>query len=72
MKVFSYLLIYSYLVLYLLISVASTRKVQFSLITFGKNVKVNINGTTYLLNKYNSFSPLFRTTIDVNNNDSIT
>jgi len=65
MKVFSVL--FSVLILTLLISVSSARNVKFSIVSFGKTVKVKIGSKKYALTKVNNYTPLFQTTVTVNN-----
>jgi len=53
----------------LLISTTSARNVKFSVVSFGKSVKVKIGDSSYSLTKLNSYTPLFQSTIKVSDSE---
>ncbi|ORX82337.1 hypothetical protein BCR32DRAFT_267720 [Anaeromyces robustus] len=53
------------------VKLTSARNVQFSVVSFGKNVKVKINNKNYDLKKVNNYTPLFKASINVGNNTTI-
>jgi len=68
MRHFTTLLKQSVLIFALLLSNTSARKVKFSVVSFGKIVKVNIGSKSYSLTKVNNYTPLFQSTINVSDN----
>jgi len=57
------------LVFTLLLSATSARKVKFSVVGFGKTVKVKIGSSSYSLTKYDDDTPLYQATINVNDGE---
>jgi len=53
----------------LLISINSARKVKFSVVGFGSNVSVKIGSIKYSLTKRNEYTPLYQSTIEVDNDE---
>jgi len=50
-------------------SATSARNVKFSIVSFGKSVKVEVGDKSYSLTKYDNDTPLFQSTIEVSDND---
>ncbi|ORX63258.1 hypothetical protein BCR32DRAFT_227084 [Anaeromyces robustus] len=67
MKSFTTILLQTLIVL-ALFSAANARKVLFSVIGFGKKASVQIGSSTYTLTKYDNDTPLYQSTINVNDN----
>eukprot|EP00833_Pecoramyces_ruminatium_P002194 jgi/Orpsp1_1/1176226/evm.model.c7180000056867.1 len=56
------------LLLFILISLTSARKVKFSVVSIGSNkVKVAIGNNKYKLSKINSYTPVYQAVIDIEN-----
>ncbi|ORX84956.1 hypothetical protein BCR32DRAFT_230104 [Anaeromyces robustus] len=53
----------------LLVTIAASRSVKFSVVAFGKSVSVKIGSQSYSLKKYSSYAPVYQGTITVGNAD---